>query len=118
MGNSWGHAVRPLTADELASNKRQDEKWPKYPHRCTAAKCQEAPTHATAYNYVTGRAGRVSWSERQVCTVHAERFAAKHGIEIAVAPVPVHASQAMLAAATGGTLGVSAAPSPDREDSR
>jgi hypothetical protein len=90
MSNSWGHSVRPLTEADLARNKRLG--WEK----CRTGKCQEPATHATHYNYVTGRAGRVSWSERHVCTAHAEKFAASHGVEIEAAPAPEHALSRLL----------------------
>ena len=36
----------------------------------------------TAYDYVTGRAGRVSRSTRPVCREHAEKFALKHRCDL------------------------------------
>jgi len=80
MGRSWGHVVRQLTDAEIDHYDRWDE-------RCAVSpKCQDQATHLTAYDYVTGRAGRVTDSRRRACTPHAEKFAAKHGIEIAPAP--------------------------------
>lgn len=81
MSQSWGHAVRRLTEAQAALDALHD--W-----KCRTGKCGEPVTHITQYSYVTGRAGRVSFSQRRVCTGHAERFAAKHEIEIADAPKP------------------------------
>jgi hypothetical protein len=86
MGSSWGHAVRRLTEDETA-------RYVKHGWACASGKCREPATHFTEYSYVTGRSGRTSFSTRRACTVHAERFAAKHEIEITDAPRPVHASE-------------------------
>ena len=99
MANSWGHAVRTLTAEELASLERRNKRGAEifgredydYDIRCKTPKCRERVTHATRYSYVTGRAGRTSWASRNVCTGHAEKFAAKHGIEIADAAPQLHA---------------------------
>lgn len=78
MANSWGHVARRLGADELAVVRAGSA----YHRTCRAPKCEEPVTHATQYNYVTGRAGRTSWASRYVCTGHAEKFAARHGVEI------------------------------------
>jgi hypothetical protein len=43
----------------------------------------EPATYVSSYNYVTGRAGRVSWASKRICAQHAEQFAAKHGIDLA-----------------------------------
>lgn len=86
MGNSWGHAVRRLTEDEVA-------RYASHGWVCTAGKCREPVTHLTEYSYVTGRAGRTSWAARKVCAAHAEKFAAKHEVEVTDAPRPVHASE-------------------------
>ncbi len=91
MSTSRGHAVRRLTEQEIRLNSERG-------YTCSSGKCKNPPTHATRYSYVTGRAGRVSWSEREVCTPHAEKFAAKHGIEITDAAKPQHALQRLLAA--------------------
>ena len=77
--NSWGHAVRALTADERQARDRLD--W-----TCSAGKCQQAPTHVTTYQYVTGRAGRTSEAEKRVCGEHARRFAAKHNLDFEAGP--------------------------------
>jgi hypothetical protein len=109
MSRSWGHAVRRLTADEIARAKEHDEHSAKVFRRegyryntvCRMPKCQEWISHEITYNYVTGRAGRVSWAAKDVCTGHAEKFAAKNGVEIADAPAQEHASQQAIQAAFG-----------------
>jgi hypothetical protein len=59
---------------------------------CRTGQCRNDATHMTVYKYVTGRAGSTSFARRWVCTDHAHKFAAKHGIEISPAhPAPVHA---------------------------
>lgn len=47
-----------------------------------AGKCSQPTGYVTRYYYVTGRKGRTSSNDRWVCKDHAERFAAKHHIEI------------------------------------
>lgn len=94
MGSSWDHAVRRLTEEEIAFRVRQD--WP-----CSTGKCRETVSHATSYRYVTGRGGRVSFSERLVCAAHAERFAAKHEVEVTDAPRREHAIEGALRQAFG-----------------
>lgn len=80
MGRSWGHAVRWLTAAEI-------DRYDRWGERCAVSrKCEGAAVCLTAYDYVTGRAGRVSQSSRRACGDHAAAFAAKNGIEIAPAP--------------------------------
>jgi len=71
---SWGHAIRPLTEQEQASNARSGRA------TCGTGRCTEQATHLTTYKYVTGRAGRVSSASRHVCTAHADTFAAKHDL--------------------------------------
>ena len=94
MSRSWGHAVHRLADAEMA---RMEQMAGTYYGTCRALKCQEPVTHITQYSYVTGRHGRTSWSERRVCTGHAEKFAAKHGIEITEGlPPREHAMQRML----------------------
>lgn len=48
--------------------------------RCTKKGCTAKPEVYVAYDYVTGRQGRVSSAERQFCRPHAEELiAAKAG---------------------------------------
>ena len=109
MSRSWGHAVRPLAEAEIARAERQDEhsavtfgkEGYRYSTVCRMPKCKEQISHEITYNYVTGRAGRVSWAAKDVCTGHAEKFAAKNGVEITDAPPQEHASQQAIRAAFG-----------------
>lgn len=95
MANSWGHTAYRLGDAEMARRSA----FSTYQQTCRAPKCQELTTHVTQYSYITGRAGRASWSSRYVCTGHAEKFATKHGIEIAaVAPSREYAMQQRAAA--------------------
>ena len=52
-GNSSAHAVRSLTAEEIAHSTRHG--W-----SCATGKCREPVAFAARYSYVTGRSGRVS----------------------------------------------------------
>lgn len=110
MSNSWGHAVSRLTAEDIACAERMDrhsaeifgaigrEREPYYTV-CRMPKCRERITCEVRYSYVTGRAGRTSWAAKNVCTGHAEKFAAKHGVEITDGEPREHASQQMIQAA-------------------
>lgn len=51
-----------------------------------AGKCAKPTGYVTRYFYVTGRKGRTSSNDRWVCKDHAERFAAKHRVEILEQP--------------------------------
>jgi predicted secreted protein len=109
MPRSWGHEVRRLTEDEIARAEKQDERGAEifkregyaYTTICRMPKCRERITCEIRYSYVTGRAGRTSWAAKNVCTGHAEKFAAKHGVEITDAPAQEHASQQAIRAAFG-----------------
>lgn len=89
MGESWGHRVRILSQEDCEHLLRVGL-------RCRSGRCTNEVTHATSYNYVTGRLGRVSWAERSVCREHAARFAAKHQVEITQAEAPQHALERVL----------------------
>lgn len=89
MGESWGHRVRILPQEERERLVRSGLK-------CSSGRCPKEATHATSYNYVTGRSGRVSWAERNVCREHADRFVAKHEVEITEAAAPQHALERAL----------------------
>jgi hypothetical protein len=108
MSGSWGHALERLSAERLgelaASDQRRLERGGGYDYgRCTMGRIATHPdraTHVASYNYITGRAGRVSWAEKLVCDEHAAKFAAKHGIDLASVPTqqerPKHASQELV----------------------
>lgn len=109
MSRSWGHAVRRLTDAEITRAVQHDKHGAEIFHRpdyaydsvCRMPKCKERISHQITYNYVTGRAGRVSWAAKDVCTGHAEKFAAKNGVEITDAPAREHATQQAVRAAFG-----------------
>lgn len=82
---SWGHAISVLPRGA-----------PQRRHPC-AARCDQIATHLAVYNYVTGRAGRISFASRGLCDLHAERFRAKHGLpEPEVAAAPRHALERLI----------------------
>ena len=88
---SWGHAISLLPRG--APQRRQP---------CTAHPCDQLATHLTVYNYVTGRAGRLSWASRGVCDTHASKFRVKHNLpEPEVAAAPKHALERLI---EGGAL--------------
>ncbi len=103
MGNSWGHTLERLTDEEIA--KRIHDKACDCGCRrrrlCTSGRRDhEAPaTYLATYNYVTGRAGRVSWASKYVCDDHAAKFAAKHGIRLGQRPGAGRAAEACAGAA-------------------
>lgn len=94
MSKSWGHTVRPLTEAEINSNINQgkhDYQWHlKYPRegfvpdeatsiawrmKCSISRhCKNEATHVLRYHYVTGKAGRTSWAEKQICAAHAAKY--------------------------------------------
>jgi hypothetical protein len=78
-GRSWDHQVYKLAPDEVDRNDR-------FGVACATGKCAALPTHATAWNYITGRAGRVSNMRRGVCAGHAEAFARRHDLPIGDPP--------------------------------
>jgi hypothetical protein len=53
--------------------------------RCSV-RCPERVAFVACYSYVTGRAGRTSRQERQICRKHAETFAKRYGVAM---PDPV-----------------------------
>jgi hypothetical protein len=99
VSESWGWGVRRLTAEEVArldraeaSARESGASYGGWYRRCKVApKCQGKGTHEVTYNYVTGRAGRVSWARKLSCDDHAAMTAVKHGIEITSGEAPKHA---------------------------
>ncbi len=76
MQKSWNHRARKLHPDDVDFHDR-------WGHLCAAGRrCPGQVTHLITYDYVTGRAGRVSDSSRLACEPHATRFVTKHQIEI------------------------------------
>jgi len=47
---------------------------------CSSPKCQNEAVYICKYDYITGRAGRVSTSRRFLCRTHAEKWVQKHGL--------------------------------------
>ena len=85
---SWGHAIRRLTPDEIAENEGRHAatvaRWPDLSERSwhldchVSYRCGRRATHLIQYSYVTGRGGRVSYAQKQVCEEHARKFAEKY----------------------------------------
>lgn len=83
MSKSWGHTVRAMTPEEQAWADKEFAH-ERYPRTCSAGKCDGRPTFVTTYRYVTGRGGRTSWAQRNLCEDHAIAFASKHGVSAEV----------------------------------
>lgn len=82
MTRSWGHQIRKATAEETASWDRQrGGREGGYP-RCSHPRCRAVPTHVSTYRYVSGKAGRVTGTERLLCDDHAVRFVARHRVTV------------------------------------
>lgn len=98
MARSWNHRVFRLAAQVV-------DRYDRFGTTCASGRCQHLPTHATWWNYVTGRRGRVSDTTRHVCTEHGERFARTHGLTVGD-PQPQQAAPvaAAMAAMTGGPI--------------
>jgi len=73
VADTWNHAIRPATVDEIDLYVRQG--W-----NCATGRCCAPVSHVISYNLVTGRSGRVGSRETKVCTAHADKFAVKHGL--------------------------------------
>jgi hypothetical protein len=93
MSNSWGHTLERLSDERIAerAHAKACNCGCRRRRLCTSGRRDhEAPaTYLATYNYVTGRAGRVSWASKYVCDDHAAKFAAKHGIDLASVLVQV-----------------------------
>jgi hypothetical protein len=98
-GRSWNHRVYRLDPADIDRNDR-------FGVTCATSKCKTLPTHATRWDYVTGRAGRVSDTTRLVCAAHAEAFARRHGLAIGEPPRRPERSALAAAAGTGTTTTV------------
>lgn len=79
--SSCDHRVYQLPPHTVDHNDR-------FGRECATGTCTDLPTMATSWTYTTGRAGRRSQTTREVCTTHARRFAAKHGLVITDGPPP------------------------------
>lgn len=91
MSNAWGHTLRRLTDDErwnrfVIGGRAVSER-----RQCASCRGEKSPADWLAtYNYVTGRAGRVSWARRYLCDRHADAFRRRHGAAEIDGPVPRH----------------------------
>jgi hypothetical protein len=93
--NTWGHTLQKLSEEQRAKLDRWDS-------ACRApgqrgSRGDGPTTHLATYQYVTGRAGRVSFRRIYMCDVHAEKFRAKHNLPAPeVASTPKHALERIL----------------------
>lgn len=96
--NSWGHQIAPWTEPPKRAAWHNPKRFCSKGKHCPGRTLVEtgsiygrdyylgAPaTHVATYNYVTGRAGRVSFTERFYCDPCAEKWRADHPIEPAPA---------------------------------
>lgn len=98
MSRSWDHQVYRLDEPRVDFNDR-------FGRTCATGQCVDLATHLIRWQYVTGRAGRVSSTGREVCTGHAEKFAAKHQLTIGdPRRAPASTVAAVFAAITGGQV--------------
>jgi hypothetical protein len=77
VSSSYGHAIRALSAEEIANRTRLG-------YWCSSGKCREQVACDASYRYVTGRSGRTTERNTQMCAEHGKKFAAKHGLELRV----------------------------------
>jgi len=95
MGDSWGHTIRPLTTEEIEREAQMREKYGERYYSCRTPRCVERSAFQTTYQYVTGRAGRVSYARKNLCSAHAEKLRAKYEpVEIPAEQRPQHTAQA------------------------
>jgi hypothetical protein len=98
--SSWNHTLRPFTADELAHwLEREQTVRDRFgePYRagavhwyeCSSPRCHGRPAFYSTYDYITGRAGRVSYARKDLCVEHARKFATKNGLTFDEQAVPV-----------------------------
>jgi hypothetical protein len=105
MTRSWRHTIRPLTdeerterAERIAWHEQQRARWREQGYeflvdhwrRCANYRrsCGQCYEYIAEYDYMTGRAGRVSRRRVHLCPDCARRFAAKHGLTIEQGDVP------------------------------
>jgi len=77
------HVIKRLTAAQLV-DLPEWYRYCRHPHG-RGALCDERTAFTTHQQYVTGRAGRVTWRVTYVCELHARRFAMLHLIELPAA---------------------------------
>lgn len=95
MGQSWGHTLRPFTAEASAyrdrwaidyASRHPDSPLPTRPDYDAEGrtlcqyngKCRNQASWYGTYRYMTGRAGRISYATRALCESHAEVWRAKY----------------------------------------
>lgn len=110
MPNSWGHTLTRLSDEDLALASQQAERraaWNRehgydddeqHYTSCTLGRVAhlDQAEYLFTYNYVTGRAGRVSFASKNICRMHAEKAAKKYGVDldaVAEGERPKHASE-------------------------
>lgn len=63
----------------LATDEEREDRslhgWP-----CASKDCAGTVTHFTGFDYTAGDSGRTASSKSAACTMHAARFAARHGL--------------------------------------
>lgn len=82
--SSFGHKIVSATQCDRDhyNNPRQGSAgvtWPAI--GCGGPKCGKPIAYVASYRYVTGRAGRVSTSEKFLCEDHGRKFAAKNNLD-------------------------------------
>lgn len=94
MGDSWGHTLTRLSSEALAKIDRRVAHFREQGYgydgdleqarSCTLGRVThlDRAEYLFTYSYVTGRAGRVSFASKNVCRDHAEKAAAKYGIDL------------------------------------
>lgn len=97
MSGSWGHTLRRLAEEEVWDRFTIGGEAVAERRECASCRGVRAPaTWLATYNYVTGRAGRVSWARRYLCDAHAEAFRRRYGAEEVAGPVPRHMLERLL----------------------
>lgn len=94
MSSAFGHAIETIAADSFYFPKRVPH-WDRnrpgvliWNPRCSNSVCDERPEFIASYDYVTGRAGRVSSQRRFLCKAHGEAFAKRNGLELPASVAP------------------------------
>lgn len=87
---SWNHRVHRMPLDEEQGYARRGWTCAKSGPGRTAVigreRCPQRAKWVIAYDYVTGKSGRVTSAQRCVCDAHAERFAEQHGLTLVEVP--------------------------------
>lgn len=78
--NSWGHRLEMLYPDELTDNSCCSKGHPAYAD--VPARHHVKPEFVFCYEYITGKAGRVTTRETYLCREHAEATANRYGLTL------------------------------------